>query len=454
MVLNWLDAGEAQLAGGMQRGRAAGPLAEQAKRSELRWCCTTTHILRTALAFRFTELSKVRCGFRMPSEVSSQANDLVRDFEVFSIYAKDRLNARAFDITSGEENVSLFRDSLFSAIAHTTLRRPPRNAAGEELKLTAGYLDKMIPNAIADSLKGRHFIGMNTALFVAVHEFAMYCFTQRDFFPDVGDVSLEQSPKPIDKRVPGLWLLDYTKHGGHVEDRHSETVTPRGESRYVASIYLGMLMARFVWLHEFQHCFQGHVRFVQDTRRALYLNEIEEPLDAVGFAKPKRKAVRDEVLRGLELEADQNAFWACCRIQLDNRENVEGIAALDLGLRLRLALFSSYAMTWLFEEFQNYLDAREGITHPAPYLRLQHLVRTASNHVQPLHSEFADANAFACRQFDKLQRSIPSLYRTEDIDRGARDPAVKVEIDQLLAHVEEHRSALERLRYNEPMVKL
>ena len=388
----------------------------------------------------------------MPADHESEEDRLASNLAAFQNFATDRMGARALDITSGADNVALFRDSLQSAIAHTTLRQPPRNADGEELVLTTGYFDKMVPNALAHRVGDRHFIAMNTALFVAIHEFAMFCFTQRDFFPDVGDPSLEVSPKPLDERVPGLWLLDYTKQGGHVEERHGQTVTPRGQNRGVAAIYLGMLMARFVWLHEFQHCFQGHVSFVQDTGRALFLNEIEEPMELVGAAKPRRQVVRDEVRRGLELDADQSAFWACCRIQLDNRENIEGIAALDFGLRLRLALFGSYAMTWLFEEFQNYLDAREGITHPSPYLRLQNLVRTASEHVEPLHPEFAAANLFACQQFDALQRSIPSLYRTEDVYRGAHDPVVKAELDELEAQVEKHRTELERMRYSEPKI--
>ena len=222
----------------------------------------------------------------MAAEHAPEDDRTSHDFETFSTFAKDRMQARALDITSDDDNVRLFRDSLESALAHTTLRQPPRDANGKELRVVAGYLDKLIPNALADCIGDRHFIAMNSALFVAVQEFAMFCFTQASFFPELGDSSMEQSPRPIDERVPGLWLLDYTKRGGHVEEQHSQTLTPRGESRYVASIYLGMLMARFVWLHEFQHCFQGHVRFVQDTGRALYLNEIEEPMELIGTAKP------------------------------------------------------------------------------------------------------------------------------------------------------------------------
>jgi hypothetical protein len=193
---------------------------------------------------------------------------LASDLALFRNFAAERQEAHALDIASGEENVRLFRDSLQSAIAHTTLKTRPRNVEGDELQVVGGFLDTMVPNAMADRWNGRHFIAMNTALFVAIQEFAMFCFTQRDFFPDVGDPLMEESPPPLNDRVPGLWLLDFTSHGGHVEDHHGQTITPRGDSRYNASIYLGLLMARFVWLHEFQHCFNGHVRFVQVSVRA------------------------------------------------------------------------------------------------------------------------------------------------------------------------------------------
>lgn len=359
--------------------------------------------------------------------------------------------SRSLDVTVNDDSVRLFRDSLQSAVAHVTLKTRPRDADGNELRLVAGYLDTMIPNALADHWDARHFIAMNTALFVAIHEFAMFCFTQRDFFPDVGDCSLEESPVPLDARVPGLWLLDYTARGGTVEDRHGRTVTPRGESRYVASIYLGLLMARFVWLHEFQHCFNGHVRFVQDTGRALFLNEIEEPHALVGFpgAPTQTDIARDSVQRSLELDADKSAFWACCQVQLAQRENIEGIAALDLDLRLRLTLFGAYAMTWLFEEFQNYLDTKAGITHPDPYLRLQNIVSTASRHVAPIHEGFQSANREACSQFDVIQGSVPSIYRTQDIHRGASDPEVQEALNAYAQEFAAVSGQLDRLRYSE-----
>tara|TARA_R110001606_G_scaffold352942_2_gene503425 strand:+ start:1199 stop:2368 length:1170 start_codon:yes stop_codon:yes gene_type:complete len=387
----------------------------------------------------------------MTFEEDSSEKRSAGDFYLFHNFAAKRAGSPVLNVLSGADNVQLFHDSLMSAIAHTTLRQPPRDQDGNELRLVAGYLDKMIPNAMADHFEGRHYIAMNTALFVAVQEFAMFCFTQQDFFPDVGDPSMEASPPPLDNRVPGLWLLDFTSHGGSVDEHHGRTITPRGESRYNASIYLGLLMARFVWLHEFQHCFNGHVRLVQDTGRALYLNEIEEPLGLVGFQAPPMgdAGSRDAVQRSLELDADKQAFWACCQIQLAQRENIEGIAALDINLRLRLTLFGAYAMTWLFEEFQNYLDAKAGITHPDPYLRLQNIVAIAARHIEPIHEAARAANQDACGQFDTIQRNIPSIYATDELRSGTANPEVQESLENYEKEFASVADELERLRYNE-----
>lgn len=119
---------------------------------------------------------------------------------------RERLDAEAVDVFTGGDNVRLFHDSLASALAHLTLRPAPIDPDGEPLSIVAGYVETLIPNALADFENGTHLIAMNNAMFVAIHEFAMFCFTQRDFFNDVGDPDMEVSPSPLHDSVPGLWL--------------------------------------------------------------------------------------------------------------------------------------------------------------------------------------------------------------------------------------------------------
>lgn len=371
----------------------------------------------------------------------------------FSLWATRRLGTPAVNVWNGAENVGLFRDSLLSALAHTRLNQVPCDPSGSPLSVMAGYLETMVPNACADHEGGKHLIAMNNALFVAIQEFAMYCFTQREFFPDLGDPSHETSPPPLDGRVPGLWLLDYTKQGGKVEPRHGEAISPRGESRYVASVYLGMLMARFVWLHEFMHCMNGHARLAQRYDQTIHLNEIEEGRPLIGLKRPAGtapKTLPDRLHHCMELDADMSAFWGCCQVQLAGRENVEGIAALGRDVGLRLTLFGAYAMTWLFEEFQNHASATDGKTHPPPYLRLQNLVKTAKRHLEPIDQGFGSANREACAQFDKVRRSIPSLYRSDDLYAGLSNSAIRTALEEYEGELRGLRQDLAPLRYGKP----
>lgn len=371
---------------------------------------------------------------------------MARDLKQLRSYANIRNAGEPLDILGGGDSVALFRNSLSSALGHIRLQRAPRDAKGEALQFSAGFLDRMMPNAIADQIQGHHFIAVNTALFVAIQEFAMFCFTQRELFSDIGDSSLEVSPTPIDDQVPGLWLLTYTTGGGRKADELGKSIVPRDGDRYLASIYLGLLMVRFVWLHEFQHCFSGHVRFVQSTDRALHLNEIEEPASLLQPSRRRRDDSR-AILKSLELEADRNAFWTSCRIHTDNRENIAGLAKMSPSSRLRLTLFGCYAMTWLFDEFQNYLDSQQGHTHPAPYLRLQNLVTTAANHLQPLHAEFEALHRDACMQFDAMQRAIPSIYKSEDVYRASSQAGIREALHAHKAELQALSGILDPLRY-------
>ncbi len=136
---------------------------------------------------------------------------MINDHALFRQMARGRLNAEAFDVSSRDEKTLLFHDSLQSALAHISMATTPVNQSGEPLTITAGYIETMIPNAVADYDDGVHLIAMNNALFVAIHEFAMFCFTQSDFFPDVGDPSLENSPSPLDCRK--VWLHAFLFRG-------------------------------------------------------------------------------------------------------------------------------------------------------------------------------------------------------------------------------------------------
>tara|TARA_R110002072_G_scaffold150788_2_gene299379 strand:- start:14891 stop:16009 length:1119 start_codon:yes stop_codon:yes gene_type:complete len=367
-----------------------------------------------------------------------------KDFIAFEKFAKDRLLTTAFETSADSESSHIFHSSLESAKYQFQWTHGAKNPRGEEFHLVAGFLDTFSPNALADHFEGSYFIGINIALFVAINEFALFCFAQRDFFPEVGDPTKETSPAPWDDRVPGLWLIDNTAKGGGVENRHSSYLIPKDPERYIMSQYLSFLMTRFVWLHELAHCFNGHVDFVQRHGLALRLNE----LPAVQRRSQEQDKAYASTFQCLEFDADQSAFWANCNIQLRGLENIEGIRELDTALRLRLALFGSYAMTWLFEQFQNYASTLNEDTHPRPLERLQFLFKTAREKLLTLHPEVAEHNFYAIGQFDKVRLRIPVMYGSDYLLEMFSSPSINANAAQLHAKRLRILKELEMFQYS------
>lgn len=356
---------------------------------------------------------------------------MVSEPVTFQSFAADHLGAAPFAPSAADPEADLFHLSLESARVLFGWTKGQRSRKGVVFELNAGFVDVMRPNALADAWKGGHFIALHTSLFAAITEFAMFCFTQRGFFADIGNPAVEVSPQPWDGRVPGIWLLDVTMKGQRVTEAHSQRLIARDSERFVASIYLGQLMARVVWLHELAHCINGHVGYVQRRGLVPRLYELADPLSGVSVDRTRPLAESAAVLRCLELDADRAALRASCSIQLNSQEPIEGIAALDSKLRLRLTLFGALAMIWLIDAFQDYLDSQNVDSHPTPSLRLQNLLRTLASEIRPLHAGMAGLIDDVLQQFDVVRAAIPSMYGNADLAARIQDGPLMEELGAL-----------------------
>lgn len=370
------------------------------------------------------------------------------DFERFKHFAEVRLQSTAFETSQSSDISHIFHTSLESAHHQFNWTRGAQNSQSEKFGFTAGFLDTYSPNALADRFDGHYFIGIHVPLFVAINEFAMFCFAQRVFFADVGDPSRETSPQPWDDRVPGLWLIDNTTKGGRVENKHSQHLIPKDTDRYIMAMYLSFLMTRFVWLHELAHCFNGHVDYVQKHNLALRLYEIPQALPAAQRKSVLNQTGTADTFQCLEFDADQSAFWGNCNIQLGRLENIEGISALDQNLQIRLALFGSYAMTWLFEQFQNYAANSDEGTHPTPLERLRFLFETADERLLKQHPELMSLNEDALDQFDAVRARIPSLYGSQQLRSLFRSKNDDTRANQLRSKREFILKELEQFQFS------
>lgn len=321
-------------------------------------------------------------------------------YENFSAYARHRLDAQAYDLTGGHQDDALFAASLRSSMAHIA---EIEKATRSGFSIVPGFLHHMTPNAFADRVVDTHYIGFHQALMVTLAEFGLFVFTQPYLFTDIGDAKWEDAPVARDSRAPGLSLLETTLAGQTVDAQRDRWLVPKDANRQVAGLYLALLMARFVWLHEVAHCQLGHVGLVQDRGIALRLYEIPEALSVVEFADEGSQD--SEKLRLLEFEADSAAFAESLTIQTAGRENIAGIAALPLETRLTMTGFAAYAMTWLFGEYQRHTHTLAGLTHPHPHERLENLLKRPYGDLEGL----VDAEKRGFAQFLALGEGIPAL---------------------------------------------
>lgn len=304
----------------------------------------------------------------------------------------------------------LFSASMESLNGQLAWTHKAFNESGNPLLVSARFAQQMTPNASAERDGDRHLISMHEALFVTLQEFANFCFAQQAFFADIGEAGSEASPAPMSEDPPGLWLLRETQAGMRELPAQASRMVPMCAERAVAAVYLTQLMARFVWLHELAHCVNGHVDLVRDQGLALRLCEIHDA-ETLGIVshEPKQADARDQVFQALEVDADRTALHGCISIQMNDLENIQGIAALPLGLRLRLALFGCYSMAWLFDSYRAFTGSAFGTTHPEPQLRLHAMVGFTETDIALHIDGFSTVQESIAREFSVLTECLPTI---------------------------------------------
>ncbi|MBX9660376.1 MAG: hypothetical protein K2X00_17600 [Nitrospiraceae bacterium] len=348
----------------------------------------------------------------------------------FATYARDVLNAVAFEPDFERPDEQVFAASLASIrdLARGWIGR--RNALGARLDIEAGFVERMTPNALADHHGGRHVIVMHQALMATIVDLCLFLFTQACVFPSIGDAEGETSPRYHGADVPGLFLLRTTLAGGVIDPAVDHARVPRDAERHVAAIYMAMLMSRYVWLHELAHCAQGHVLLLKTHEADSPLDEVTARLDLVGIKSRDRFASLHGLRRSLELEADAVALDELLAVQLDGRENIPGLQAHGDEARMTMALLGAALMTWLFEEYQSFMDAQHGLSHPTPAQRLGHMI----HHMRAMRSVRAQHVDALLRQLAALSGCLPGFDQIQsaliDHDPEAASP-LPAELDAL-----------------------
>jgi hypothetical protein len=349
----------------------------------------------------------------------------------FATYARLYRNAVAFapDFERAEEQVFAASLNSFRALARSV--DSERNADNMTLKIEAGFVETMTPNAFADFHDGVHCIGMHQALMATIMDLSLYLFTQSELFSNIGNAAAEDSPRYAGNDAPGLYLLKMTMAGGVVDPAIDHVRVPKDAERHIAAVYMAMLMARSVWFHELAHCTNGHVLFLRSLGQSAGVNEVAAPLDLVGFKNDAKQAHDHRALRhALELDADVTALLSLIDFQFEGRENIPGLLAYDDETRLDMTLLGAFLMTWLFEEYQRFMDSQHGLTHPDPAIRLHYLASSVSAQRPELQVNVARA----LQTLNALSTQLPGLARIAASSAGAAPSALdQTELFTMLA---------------------
>lgn len=314
----------------------------------------------------------------------------------FSDFVQRRHQAKVFEPDPAKPDEKIFavsQASFRNLIGNADMFR---NARGDPLRVQAGFVERLTPDAFADFEDGVHYVMMHQALLATIIELALFLFTQSVVMPDIGAADEEASPVLGKDQPPGLQALRITIEDASVDPERDRVRIPRCEERHRAAIYMGLLMSRFVWFHELAHCINGHVLFMRDQRLSASLISAAAPLGLVTLKHPKRSADDQRRLRHiLETDADLTALDWLLRIHNGGAENIKGLLAYDDAQRFKMTIIGTYMMTWLFEEYQRFADQTDNLTHPAPRARfaaLTGLMREAARlpSIQSVMSEIEE----------------------------------------------------------------
>ena len=347
------------------------------------------------------------------------------------------VTSRDFSQDSAADFLALSLQSIEEHLFHTqNLRR----LSGELFSVQAGYFDCASPNARSVERDGVHLLGFHVGLGAAVFEFSLFCFSQRKIFKNCGDAQSEGNPEAVDGYPPGFWM----RERGAVLERDAflksaNSIIPKCPRRYDMAVLLSILMMRFVWFHELYHAVNGHAGLVAVSDIRLGLSETDKSVS---------NAIKPETMSLLELDADQSALSALCRVFPAELENIEGLRHLSSQENLTLSLFAAYSSTWILDEYL----LRRGVgvpdDHPHPKDRRQNLVRTFASVFAEKMEGAKEIHDNVLHEMTVLSAIISRFPSGDHLRQEMNDKTLQADLDEKQAKLTALRERLESFKFS------
>ena len=324
------------------------------------------------------------------------------DRVIFRDFVRSRENAEILIPRSRNPMESVFSLSLQSIRTYMRVSFTARDMHGARFRIYPGFVRKPAIDAFAWEEGSTHLCGVTTGLVASLFEFCMSCFRNDLFFPEVGAASRVREVRWISGHTPGFWFINSGEPYEGLDLLEQDLpFLPADPSRRAAGFYMFHLSLRFIWLHEFYHCMNGHVGFLKAGREAVRLS--------VETAPGGIRAV-ERMRRCLEFGADSAAFWASCMIQNNDTENLLGIKELPKPLRLKLLISAVYGTTWILDEVKRRQRSRGLRNHPTAYSRLLNMAGCLSWDISPEVPIVQEINLVVVEELGNLSSMIPTIF--------------------------------------------
>lgn len=139
-------------------------------------------------------------------------------------------------------------------------------------------------------------------------------------------------------------------------------------------------------------------------------------------------------------------YWVY-RTQIDDKENISGIAAHPKRLRCKMVLFTALLMTFLFEQVNNRLATNNLGTHPNSQTRLHDMIRTTATHLVEMDETVLEVFCEVLEEFTALAPVLSGLPTGDELLRACQDAALQTALDERGADLKAARPAFTDFGY-------
>lgn len=352
---------------------------------------------------------------------------------------------------AAEKTDHLLNASLASTRDYMRQSEGCRSDNGSPFRVFPVLVNSLETNAFAARTQDLHICGLKSGLYGAAFELALTAMSHSRVFSEIGNPSLEVDDLDEIGSPPSFWMIDQILEFGDLRDRsYANAIVPKCPKRMMFAMHLTLLFLRFVWFHELYHCLNGHIGSLGREGASLCLHENPGDTSMASLVQIDTQPLPLDLtsyLQILELDADRSALWGALQTQLQDKENIIGLAEFPKPTRCSAAYFVAFLACYLFDQIALREVSANPSSHPAAYARLHNLLRTTATHLNDGDGVSKRGFEAAVRELDRLRDRIPALVAVNRVLEDAAASPTQTMLDDMDEKLERVRPFFGRWGY-------